>query len=368
MPANKNHHFVPQFYLRNFGGGASVGLYDLERRVHLATASIRGQCQRPYLYGRNPVAEKALADLEGVAAQVVSDIIATSVPPPPGSKEYFNLITFVMFQWARTPAAGKVMDTFATKMARSMLKVPGVVPDRQREDIDSFAVHFRSPITNSMKLAATMLHLLPDLAMKIVVNRTSVQFLTSDAPVVFFNQWCQGTSGRGSTGLASAGLQVFLPLSPQHLLLLYDGDVYVAGKRDSASVEITAIHDAIGLNGLQLLTAERNLYHSAAGSMKEAINRLPFRWRTTRADAVALERALDETGREQRTHIYQAPAAAKVDLSFMRVTRRAKQVPLSARPSSYREAARRADEMVQGPRERKRNTPSTANRWHIIDD
>ena len=47
MAENKNHHFVPQFYLRNFGNGGSIGLYNFSRAVHMPTASIKGQCQRP---------------------------------------------------------------------------------------------------------------------------------------------------------------------------------------------------------------------------------------------------------------------------------------------------------------------------------
>jgi hypothetical protein len=242
------------------------------------------------------------------------------------------------------------------------------VPDSLRESIDSLAVRFRSPVTNSMMIAVTMLHLLTDLTMKIVVNCSSVQFLTSDAPVVLFNQWCQGTRGMGTTGFTSAGLQVFLPLSPQHLLLMFDGDIYVAGKQGSPRVDLRTVHDVNGLNGLQLLTAERNLYYSGAPSMMEAIEHLPFRWRTTRAEAVTLERALDDTGKKQRARLYQAPAAAKVDFDFMRVTRRMKQVPVQERARLYREAALKADQAVRGPREDISWHPSTAEMWHIVDD
>jgi hypothetical protein len=51
MPDNKKHHYVPQFYLRNFGVGSSISLFDIQRRRHIPRATIPGQCQRAYLYG-----------------------------------------------------------------------------------------------------------------------------------------------------------------------------------------------------------------------------------------------------------------------------------------------------------------------------
>ncbi len=53
MPHNKDQHYVPQFYLRNFGVGDSIALFNLKRRVHVDCASIPGQCQRAYLYGKD---------------------------------------------------------------------------------------------------------------------------------------------------------------------------------------------------------------------------------------------------------------------------------------------------------------------------
>jgi hypothetical protein len=72
---NKNHHFVPQFYLRRFGADRFVALYNIARGQHVPRASIAGQCQRPYLYGKDQVIEKALCELEGAAARIIADIV-----------------------------------------------------------------------------------------------------------------------------------------------------------------------------------------------------------------------------------------------------------------------------------------------------
>jgi Protein of unknown function (DUF4238) len=48
---NKNQHFVPQFYLRNFSTDEekqSIGLFNFARSTAVGNASIRNQCSRDY--------------------------------------------------------------------------------------------------------------------------------------------------------------------------------------------------------------------------------------------------------------------------------------------------------------------------------
>ena len=56
---------VADLYLRRFGADRFVALYNIARGQHVPRASIAGQCQRPYLYGKDQVIEKALCELEG---------------------------------------------------------------------------------------------------------------------------------------------------------------------------------------------------------------------------------------------------------------------------------------------------------------
>src|SRR3569832_1398994 len=103
MPPNKRHHFVPQFYLRNFGVEDSIALYNVSRRRHVRTASIRGECQRSYLYGKDPSVEAALAQMEGMACNAIRRVITTELVPADTSDDFFSLIAFVAFQHGRTP-------------------------------------------------------------------------------------------------------------------------------------------------------------------------------------------------------------------------------------------------------------------------
>jgi len=260
------------------------------------------------------------------------------------------------------------MDAIATQFARAMLKSPGMVPDEMRGEIDSLRVEHKSPITNSMKMAASMPHLLFDLGLKVLVNTSNAEFITSDAPVVLFNQWCQDIRGMGTTGFASHGLQIFLPLSPSHMLLFYDPAIYRVGKMQALAVKVSSEYDVVGINRLQLTVAEENLYYSGAANTASAIDQLPFKWRRTQSQAVEVHRAVEDDGSSELLHVYHQPSDARLNISCIKVTKRAGKIPKKKRTSMYRQMALQADEEVNGPREDKYGPPPTKPRtWHLVD-
>jgi len=60
MGDKRNQHFVPQFFLRNFGTEKFISSYLIQGKRFINNVSIRGQCQKSYLYGREPDIENAL--------------------------------------------------------------------------------------------------------------------------------------------------------------------------------------------------------------------------------------------------------------------------------------------------------------------
>jgi hypothetical protein len=62
------------------------------------------------------------------------------------------------------------------------------------------------------------------------------------------------------TGVASKGLQIFLPLSPNYLLVFYDSVIYKIGEKKKLIVDITDIKDVKQLNDLQWLNSLENIY------------------------------------------------------------------------------------------------------------
>ena len=92
------------------------------------------------------------------------------------------------------------------------------------------------------------------------MNKTDVEFVTSDNPVVLYNQLFSFRKFGSNTGLAQKGLQIFLPISPKIALIFYDHDVYSVGKRHSLTVNIDLVRDVYELNTLQMCSAMNCVY------------------------------------------------------------------------------------------------------------
>jgi len=76
-------------------------------------------------------------------------------------------------------------------------------------------------------------------------------------------------------GLTCSGLQICFPLSPKHLALFFDTDVYSVGAWNEDIVDVTDVRDVDGFNTLQLGAADTTVYYRSA-SMQPAIDRLPL--------------------------------------------------------------------------------------------
>ncbi|MGI5865493.1 MAG: DUF4238 domain-containing protein [Myxococcales bacterium] len=360
MAQNKNHHFVPQFYLRRFGADRFVALYNIARGQHVPRASIAGQCQRPYLYGKDQVIEKALCELEGAAARIIADIVERHQLPAELSKKDAALLRFISYQWGRTPAAGEIANAMVTKMSQAILKAPGVVPDDLRQHIDEVDVRHADPVLFSLTLAGSLGPMLLDLHKVILVNETELEFITSDAPVIMHNAWCEGVTWQGTTGFASSGLQILLPLSPRRALLMFDRDVYAVGcKQAPVTVDIMNAADVEAINAMQMTTTQGNIYYSGDARTASSIDRLPRSWYQPAGTSVAVQRAIDDDAGSQLVHLYQK-VVARLPLSFLRVKKKASSVPLKQRARQYRQLALAVDEMMRGLREQRYAAPETA--------
>lgn len=103
MPDNKKHHFVPKFYLRNFSEDEkSIGIYNIRSRRTIARGNLGNQCYRDYFYGKDLKIEHALAGMEGSAAMIINNCIASEAVPRPLSAEHVILSHFIVLQAART--------------------------------------------------------------------------------------------------------------------------------------------------------------------------------------------------------------------------------------------------------------------------
>lgn len=261
MPARKKHHYIPQFYLRKFASsesGKTIGLYNHQKDVFIQSAPIRHQACESYLYGREDDVEQALGSLEYQASNIIHTMLTHLVPPPGDSNAYDWLKQFILFQNARTLKAGNSLNNALTAGFREMFKQEKDYDPAKQEELR--VVH-EDPVMVNMLYVDQYLPLLNFMSCKLFVNLTNLPFITSDNPVIKYNQWMEGRGlYLGATGLGVKGLQIFLPIHPRVMLCLYDSTVYRCGNKKSSIVKIERESEIRPFNVLQYLFSESQLF------------------------------------------------------------------------------------------------------------
>lgn len=256
MATNKNQHFVPRCHLRPFslnGENKAISLINLKRKRLIPDAALKNQCSRDYFYGTNDQLEKAIQLIESSYASTTKSLFANTSSLTEGQKKVFRF--FWLFQHLRTEAAAK-QSVALTESIRDF-------GDLATEE---FSMSIKEAVQNACRTFANNMHLIDDLRLCIVKNRTDTPFITSDNPAVITNKWHlenQRSHGR-SFGIGTAGVLAMLPVSPRLLILGYDSDVYSIPK-DHGVVEIKNSRDVIAFNRHQFLQCDANIYtHDAS--------------------------------------------------------------------------------------------------------
>jgi hypothetical protein len=250
MASQKNQHFVPQFYLRNFSGSRkTIGCLHLSSGKIIHAAPIRSQCSHDYFYGTDGKAEKTLALLEGSFSEIFKRIITTGMLPLFDSNDMQTILLFISIQRARTEEAASIlmssMNMVTKEIFMEIAKKNGF-PEDQLPTLTT-----ENPVGHTLRMAVDSYPLLQDLGIKLVHNGTNIPFITSDHPVIFYNRFFENNENNessGSTGIFSAGLQIFLPISPKYLIVLFDTSLYSMANKHTKSILCTFARDIVKLN------------------------------------------------------------------------------------------------------------------------
>lgn len=336
------NHFVPAFYLRSFSqDGRRISLFNFSRAKAIRNVSIKDQCSRHNLYDFAPKLEEAFSKLEGEAATVMARIRAASELPSAGSADWVSLISFIVFQKMRTVSAGRKTDAATDYFAKLMLENR---PEFAGIDLDQIEIGDVYPLAIPLSVAPEMIPVVADLQTHLFINTTARGFMTSDDPVVAHNQYCEGITYRGVTGFDSRGLQLFWPLSPEHLLLLFDPDVYRVPRADHGlnATRISSEPDIAQLNALQVLNAHQNVYfedddlRTAEGQCADMLRQRP----KARMVFVETESVPDQAtgGESALLHQYEPLLPLSLKVGAIRIRNAAKAVPLHQRATLYRQS------------------------------
>jgi hypothetical protein len=155
----------------------------------------------------------------------------------------------------------------------------------------------------------------------------------------------------GFTGGLSTGLQVFVPLSPKHLLMLYDAGVYRVGTwKNPLVTKKLANSDVTKLNSLQVHTADENLYFNDWSDEKfvEYIVRRSVGQRIV--DPTRVDEYVDPDNElHSMLHRYDLMPNLMLRLSFVTVQDKAKRIPMRIRVLPTHNVRRNNGEIVPEP-------------------
>lgn len=259
-----NHHFVPQFYLRLFASDRRfspkpklINLYNIKRNMFIENASIRKQCYKRKFYGETDEIEKTLAEFENLYSILLSIITKVEGLPPKGSIAYSHLLFFTLLQKFRTKHHADIQN----EMFDGIMKATYYDHEMFKDfDLDKYKIGIQDTILLSLSvLSAELATTIDDLEPCLVLLSGHKRFIVSDNPVFSYNQYFEWFPDMSNIGLVSKGLQLFFPLSPQCLLLLYDRQIYTVSASENIIHDITE-KNLLFINGLQYINSDENIY------------------------------------------------------------------------------------------------------------
>ncbi|OFZ53901.1 MAG: hypothetical protein A3D92_05825, partial [Bacteroidetes bacterium RIFCSPHIGHO2_02_FULL_44_7] len=263
MPPKKQQHFVPKFYLRQFSTDARrrrINLFNFESLRPILQCGIKNQSAKDYFHGREPGLEDTFGDLENESARIISKIILSDIAPKLHSEEHVILIVFALTLHARTLWSAEAVDEMFDKLSKATL----MHDSRVAEHLPLVNFSVKNPVSLAVSVVAVYLPLMLDLEYRLVLNQSTIPFVSSDNPVVLYNQFLEHRKPLGSiTGLALKGLQMFVPLSSRHLLVFYDPAVYRVGGWRPQPICTRNVVTVNSVNLLQALSARSNVYFSS---------------------------------------------------------------------------------------------------------
>ena len=193
-------------------------------------------------------------------------------------------------------------------------------------NLDDYIIGIKDVAQYSLGLMTQYYPLLLDLGYKLLVNKTGVEFITSDSPVVMYNQLLSFRKMGSNTGLSCKGLLIFFPVSPSKLIIMYDDNVYRVGGETKSVIEVTSEKDIYDLNALQACSCYENIYFMNPNQNVAALHRKvrPF-LREHKSNIKVFPGPSEGNRRSEYIMNYREDIRYSMNLSFLRLRKSAKE-------------------------------------------
>lgn len=348
----KKHHYVPQFYLKNFSSTDSkrlINCYSIKNNEFYRNVSIKNQACRQHFYDLDGKAETFLSEVESLFAPTISRLI--SDPELIANYDTRQVVLyFLVLSHIRTTKFLANHEYIFSQMADYL----GHVHPEYRDEID--AGLRPSPQTRGRLTISAVpdgVESISDLHVLTLLNDTERDFVTSDTPVNLYNQFLEEKKYlRSSRGMSLLGTMLFLPLTSKLMVFAYDSSVYDFNLENE---QITNRDDINSINKIQMLHSEQNIFYQSLYSekwIKKYINIINC-YRTTKNISVNFAKKASERDgytkfevipdfkdESKETEMLMAShnenIYAGMRLSFINIKKHLKNVPLDFYPKRIR--------------------------------
>lgn len=254
-----DQHYVPRFYLKKFsiikGTGEKekvlTSFFQFDKNLLKDNIPTKSICYEKYFYGEDGKIEQDFAGREtkwSVLIQSIVDMENNSLD----SIQKKGIKQFAVYQFSRTLAMYKYSkDTMNEMMLAHLLNnVKDIEGDIVRKAVEE-KTDMEIEVADIIKHCEELIEVIDDLDISIVKFSTLEKLITSDMPVIVMNPFCNDEAG-----FANMGVVILFPVSPEMLILIYDGKVYHKCKEFMVN---SNEEDVKNLNKYQVMSAEERI-------------------------------------------------------------------------------------------------------------
>jgi hypothetical protein len=191
--------------------------------------------------------------------------------------------------------------------------------------LDDIKISLKDAANISLGMTVQGFPLLFDMGYKLLLNRTQADFITCDNPVVMCNPFLSFRTFISNTGLPTKGLQIFFPIAPDKIIVLFDMVVYRFGNDRKIVIEVENINDVHNINALQACSAYENIYFREDNFETKALHRKAKPYRRQRKSTIQVFPEEDNEKRRSELIVSnREDVRFNPNLSFMGIRKSAK--------------------------------------------
>lgn len=258
MPEKKKQHYVPKFYLRQFSNeNKKFYLFNIGKKENIGPVPFETQCFEDYFYGADAKWENKLANLESQWNAALEHIKSHSY----SENDIQKIKEFAMYQYIRTKKSLEkqtsstqktIAEILESYTAHKSLEASNLNQIIQEVSMENAKKTISAPFL--LEMIKEQANLIDDLVFSLITFKTKTKLLSSDNPIIIANPYAK------TAGLAMIGLMVIFPISPENLIIFYDGKIYGETSEKIREETINVDYYAQKINALAFANANKIIF------------------------------------------------------------------------------------------------------------